>query len=63
MNYYEFHIGERASNIHAARGYLAQSRHFTRRHRNFSFVLLDWARNSRLRATEKAVLPMQLELL
>jgi hypothetical protein len=38
----------RGTLIHAARVYLAQSRHFTSLHRGFSFVLLDWA--ARLRA-------------
>ena len=33
--------------IHCARVYLAQSRHFTGRHRGWSFVLLEWAANKR----------------
>lgn len=41
---------ERAANIHAARVYLAQSRHFTRRHRGWSFKLLEWAGQCRRRA-------------
>lgn len=41
----------RAANIHAARVYLAQSRHFTGRTRGFSFILLDWAANASSRAT------------
>jgi len=40
----------RAAHLHAARVYLAQSRHFTRRARGFSFVLLQWAANARRRA-------------
>lgn len=40
----------RAALLHAARVYLAQSRHFTARARGFSFVLLGWAANAR-RAT------------
>lgn len=43
----------RAANIHTARVYLAQSRHFTRRHRSFSFVLLEWAANCRRRIAEE----------
>ena len=45
----------RGTLIHAARVYLAQSRHFTARHRGFSFVLLDWA--ARLRAEAMSKLP------
>lgn len=41
---------ERAAHIHAARVYLAQSRHFTGRARGFSFLLLQWASNCRRRA-------------
>lgn len=41
---------DRAASIHAAKVYLAQSRHFTARARNFSFVLLGWAANARRRA-------------
>ena len=40
--------------IHAARVYLAQSRHFTSRHRGFSFVLLDWAAQCMRRAHDEA---------
>lgn len=43
---------DRAANIHAARVYLAQSRHFTGRARGFSFVLLGWAANARRRAVQ-----------
>lgn len=42
----------RAASIHAARVYLAQSRHFTGRARSFSFVLLGWAANARRRAMQ-----------
>lgn len=50
----------RASSIHAARVYLAQSRHFTIRHRGFSFVLLGWAANARRRAMAiNPALPVQ----
>lgn len=53
----------RAANIHTARVYLAQSRHFTRRHRSFSFVLLEWAANCRRRiAAERHQAPGQLDL-
>lgn len=45
---------ERAASIHAARVYLAQSRHFTGRARGFSFVLLGWAANCRRRAAQAA---------
>ena len=37
----------RDSNIHCAKVYLAQSRHFTKRARAFSFKLLEWAANRR----------------
>ena len=54
---------DRAANIHAARVYLAQSRHFTRRARGFSFVLLEWAANARRRATTpRATMPVQGDL-
>ena len=35
----------RTALLHCARVYLAQSRHFTSRHRGWSFVLLAWAAN------------------
>lgn len=44
---------DRAANIHCARVYLAQSRHFTGRARGFSFLLLQWAAICRRRAEEK----------
>lgn len=44
---------DRAAHIHCARVYLAQSRHFTHRHRGWSFVLLQWAANCRRRAAVK----------
>jgi hypothetical protein len=40
----------RESSIPAARVYLVQSRHFTKLHRGFSFVLLAWAGSARRRA-------------
>ena len=43
---------DHAASIHAARVYLAQSRHFTRCARGFSFVLLGWAANARRRAAK-----------
>jgi hypothetical protein len=52
----------RAAHIHAARVYLAQSRHFTARARNFSFVLLQWAANARRRAMETNTSPAQGDL-
>ena len=56
-------MSERAANIHAARVYLAQSRHFTRCARGFSFVLLGWAANARRRAmATKPALPVQGDL-
>lgn len=56
-------MGEHDAEIHAARVYLAQSRHFTRRSRDFSFVLLGWAANARRRAMAlKSALPAQGEL-
>ena len=45
-------MSDRAASIHAARVYLAQSRHFTGRARGFSFVLLGWASNARRRSDE-----------
>jgi hypothetical protein len=54
---------DRAASIHAARVYLAQSRHFTGRARGFSFVLLGWAANARRRAMAiKPALPVQGDL-
>ena len=44
----------RRSLIHVARAYLAQSRHFTSRHRGFSFVLLGWAARLRAEAMSKS---------
>ena len=52
----------RAAHIHAARVYLAQSRHFTARARDFSFVLLQWAANARRRAVETNTSPAQGDL-
>ena len=43
-------FADRGALIHAARVYLAQSRHFTERHRGFSFLLLDWSAQCRRRA-------------
>lgn len=54
---------DRSDNIHAARVYLAQSRHFTARARNFSFILLGWAANARRRAMAiKPAVPAQSDL-
>ncbi len=55
-------MSDRASNIHAARVYIAQSRHFTARARNFSFILLQWAANARRRAMETNTSPVQGDL-
>jgi hypothetical protein len=56
-------MSDRAANIHCARVYLAQSRHFTRRHRGWSFRLLAMAANARRRATEtKSAMPAQGDL-
>lgn len=53
----------RSSHIHTARVFLAQSRHYTRRDRNFSFVLLGWAANARRRAMAiKPPMPAQGDL-
>lgn len=52
----------RAHSIHYAKVCIAQSRHFTRRARGFSFVLLQWAANARQRASvaiETAAEPIQ----
>ncbi len=54
-------MSNRAAHLHAARVYLAQSRHFTRLHRGWSFVLLRWAANARRRA-DRAVTPIQPSL-
>ena len=53
---------DRASSIHTARVYLAQSQHFTRRARGFSFVLLQWAANARRRAMAINTSPVQGDL-
>lgn len=53
---------ERASLIQTARVYLAQSRHFAQRHRNFRFVLLQWAANARRRAMAINTSPVQGDL-
>lgn len=50
----------RAAHLHAARVYLAQSRHFTRLHRGWSFVLLQWAANARRRAAVESSAQMAL---
>lgn len=55
-------MSDRASHIHSARVYLAQSRHFTRRARGFSFVLLQWAANARRRAMATNTGPVQGDL-
>lgn len=52
-------MDDHRANIHAARVYLAQSRHFTPRHRGFSFVLLQWAANCRRRAMAITTRPVQ----
>lgn len=53
---------DRKAEIHCAKVYLAQSRHFTGRARGFSFVLMEWAANCRRRAAEKADVFGQMEL-
>lgn len=53
---------ERAHNIHYAKVCIAQSRHFTRRHRGFSFTLLRWAGNARRRAMAEKAQPAQGDL-
>jgi hypothetical protein len=53
---------ERATLIHAARVYLAQSRHFTGRHRTWSFKLLEWAAQCRRRAAGLRQAPIQQKL-
>ena len=45
---------DRSSLTHYAKALLAQSRHFTRRQRGFSFVLLGWAGNARRRLSKPA---------
>jgi hypothetical protein len=53
---------ERSALIHAARVYLAQSRHFTGRHRIWSFKLLAWAAQCRRRAAGLRQAPIQQSL-
>ncbi|MCQ9378844.1 hypothetical protein [Methyloversatilis sp. XJ19-49] len=53
---------ERAALIRAARIYLAQSRHFTGRHRIWSFKLLEWAAQCRRRAAAVRNEPAQGDL-
>lgn len=53
---------DRAANIHYAKVCIAQSRHFTRRQRGFSFVLLRWAGNARRRTMTQTVQPVQGDL-
>lgn len=50
---------DRAMLLHCARVYLAQSRHFTGRARNFSFALLEWAAQCRRKIV---ALKKQMEL-
>lgn len=47
-------MNSRASLIHIARVYLAQSRAFSVRARGFSFTLLRWASNTRRAAASMA---------
>lgn len=51
---------DRTAALHCARAYIAQSRHFTDRHRGFSFVLLQWAAKARQRAA--MAVPAQRDL-
>ena len=44
---WDWNVTTRTALLHCARVYLAQSRHFTSRHRGWSFVLLAWAANKR----------------
>lgn len=53
---------ELKSLIHCAKVYLAQSRHFTRRARGFSFVLLGWAANCRRKIASATPEVAQLDL-
>lgn len=54
---------ERTSLIHYARVLIAQSRHFTARHRGFSFTLLEWAGRARRRVMEdRASATVQFDL-
>lgn len=53
---------DRKTEIHCAKVYLAQSRHFTGRARGFSFVLMEWSANCRRRAAVKADVFGQMEL-
>lgn len=55
-------MDERAALIHAARVYLAQSRHFACLHRAWSFVLLGWAGQCRRRAMAIRPAPTQGDL-
>lgn len=53
---------DRQSCIHCARVYLAQSRHFTSRHRGWSFRLLEWTGQCRRRAMALRHVPAQQPL-
>ncbi|MCK9550261.1 hypothetical protein [Aquamicrobium sp.] len=53
---------DRESCIRCARVYLAQSRHFTSRHRGFSFALLNWAVRQRRKAMALRDAPVQQAL-
>lgn len=55
-------LTERQTLIRCARVYLAQSRHFTSRHRGFSFTLLDWAGRQRRKAMALRNAPVQQAL-
>ncbi len=54
---------DRSGLIHYARVLIAQSRHFTARHRGFSFTLLEWAGRARRRVmADRAAATVQLDL-
>lgn len=53
---------ERESRIRCAKVYLAQSRHFTRLHRGWSFKLLEWAQKCRSEISAAKPNPAQMDL-
>lgn len=59
-------MNDRSSDIHAARVYLSQARHWRKRkepyHVAFFFTLLEWAANARRKAAIGNIEPQQIGL-
>ncbi|ROH87981.1 hypothetical protein ED236_00360 [Pseudomethylobacillus aquaticus] len=56
-------LGDRTSHLHCARVYIAQSRHFSRAgHRDFAFLLLQWAGDQRRQAAATKQEGLQIDL-